>query len=254
MRQWIDEYLQYISAQSSLLDQRQREGKSYRRRQSHYPPVVRPDIVALGTVVHAWVESGLPNAPIAAEDWLQLWEYFEQEEQQIQLNLTEERKKIIGLSLSKTNNIAESRKKLYAAVLLAWARAGNPNKAKEWIDRMIAEKEFPGVLDWNCLLMAYQRSALNSDNNVAEQAEQVLRHMQSLYYNNGGGGGSSISKNKKDSNIQLSSPPNLVSYGIVIDTWTKRTGLLKDANRRRGKNRQESNEAIKAAQIGRAHV
>lgn len=199
LREWIDEYRR-------LADNNTTSGKSASSAKIAPP---RPDIVAFGTLIHAWVESGLYEAPKMAEA---LVESLDELEEQYP-NTT---KPPIS-RITNDTGLAESRKMLYSAVLQAWARDGNPVKAKEWIDRMIREEEYPDVLAFNRLLMAYQSAgskanddpSKNSASNHAERAEEVLRHMQKLYHEPSG---------------FLSDPPNVASYNIVIDVWTKRAG------------------------------
>jgi pentatricopeptide repeat protein len=168
----------------------------------------RPDIVAFGTVVHGWVESGLPGAPMKAEAWVKTLDDLEGRRHQN--NTSQSTNGRIERSAGANK---ESRGHLYTSVLLAWARAGNPTKAKEWIDRMIREEEYPDIQAFNTLLMAYQTAVSKANdihnNNYAERAEEVLRHMQKLYDEPSG---------------FLSHPPNVISYNLVIDAWTKRAG------------------------------
>ncbi|OEU17025.1 hypothetical protein FRACYDRAFT_239625 [Fragilariopsis cylindrus CCMP1102] len=242
LRQWIDDYIQYIQLS---FDQDQQHHQRRRRRKKTIP-VVRPDIVALGTVVHAWVESGLPNAPIRAEKWLTNWDHFEH---QLQVIL-KERKLEANKMDADTNGIdtrigtktvkIESKRRLYTSILLAWARAGNPMKAREWIDRMIKEGEPPDIIAWNCLLMSYQSSTDIIAG--AERAEGVLRHMQKLYHEkNQNGDGSRL----------LEEPPNVHSYNIVIDLWTKRAADSSGGGGSKINKKKEKDAMINAAQ--RAH-
>jgi pentatricopeptide repeat protein len=177
------------------------------------PP--RPDVVAFGTLVHGWVESGLPGAPVKAEAWVKILDDLERRQQHrnnTANTILTQSSTNSGSAGSAINNEYESREYLYTTVLLAWARAGNPVKAKEWIDRMIREEEYPDIIGFNTLLMAYQTAASKADidnksNNYAERTEEILRHMQKLY---------------DDPNGFLSEPPNAFSYNLVIDSWAKR--------------------------------
>jgi pentatricopeptide repeat protein len=240
LRQWIDDYIQYIQLSFDQDHQQQdhdQDQQQQQRRRKKIIPIVRPDIVALGTVVHAWVESGLPNAPIRAEKWLKNWEHFEQ---QLQVILKEREVEANKMDANTTTIIIESKRRLYTSVLLAWARAGNPIKAREWIDRMIKEGEPPDIIAWNCLLMSYQSSTDTIAG--AERAEGVLRHMQKLYHEkNQNGDGSRL----------LEVPPNVHSYNIVIDLWTKRAADSSGSGGSNINKRKEKDAMVNAAQ--RAH-
>jgi pentatricopeptide repeat protein len=240
LRQWINDYIQYIQLS---VDQDQQQ---QRKRRKKIIPIVRPDIVALGTVVHAWVELGLPNAPIRAEKWLTNWDYFEHQlqiifkEREVEANKMDANTNGMDARIGTTTIKIESKRRLYTSVLLAWARAGNPIKAREWIDRMIKEGEPPDIIAWNCLLMSYQSSTDTIAG--AERAEGVLRHMQKLYHEkNQNGDGSRL----------LEEPPNVHSYNIVIDLWTKRAADSSGSGGSKINKKKEKDAMINAAQ--RAH-
>ncbi|VEU34754.1 unnamed protein product [Pseudo-nitzschia multistriata] len=225
LRDWINDYKRTAGSRSSERDAR-------------VGGPAQPDVVALGTVVHAWVESGLPGAAVRAEAWLKTWDDFWQEqENQGGLAGPESESKHLGV------HHQQSKRNLYTFVLLAWARSGNPAKARAWIDRMIREGEYPDVRSFNCLLMAYQnaapeqgkRDASGNRNRAskhnAECAEDVLRHMQRLYHDKDG---------------FLSEPPNVASYNIVIDAWTKRAGSGSSSFRAKGKRERPIDAARRA--------
>ena len=211
LREWIEDYRKMMKNNSAT-----------KLSSSLVPP--RPDIVAFGTLVHAWVESGLHEAPKMAEALVKALDELE-----------EQHPNMAKSTNGRNGSTSESRKKLYINVLQAWARGGNPIKAKEWIDRMIREKEYPDITAFNRLLMAYQSAASNShttltnniSNNYAERAEDVLRHMQKLYHKPSG---------------FLSDPPDLISYNLVIDAWTKRAGFesLSSWSRKRKENAMDA--------------
>ena len=217
LTEWIEDYRR-MHTQFNNSDNRTNNSSiaprtSNKLHERRIPP--RPDVVVFGTIVHAWVESGLPGATRKAEAWVKTLDDLEE---------THPHK------LSSTNE-KECRRKLYTSVLLAWARAGNPSNAKNWMDRMIREEEYPDVQAFNCLLMAYQSAASGtSDINYANRAEDVLRHMQKLFHEPRG---------------FLLQPPNVVSYNLVIDAWTKQAGI--DASFRSSKSKDRAINAAKRA-------
>ena len=209
LKKWIEDYKRiYETNDSTSLE-----------KNGVLPP--RPDTVAFGTLIHAWVESGLREAPKMAEAWVKILDELDENYPPTANESKWKNETSIGAD--------ESRKQLYSNVLQAWARDGNPVKAKEWIDRMIREEEYPDIAAFNRLLMAYQSAASkphanNNQNNFAERAEDVLRHMQRLYHEPDG---------------FLSDPPNIVSYNIVSDVWTKRAGMDSHSFRsRKGKEKR----------------
>jgi pentatricopeptide repeat protein len=233
LREWIDDYYESLNANNN-----------HNSIKSKLPS--RPDIVAFGTLMHAWVESGLPGAPNKAEAWVKTLDDLEGKHpnnNNNNNNTFQSTNKSTETRQGSDND--EGRRILYTNVLLAWAREGNPVKAKEWIDRMISEKEYPDVQAFNRLLMAYQSAASKfnntnhpnkNSNNYAERAEEVLKHMQKLYHEPTG---------------FLSQPPNAFSYNIVIDTWTKRASIESSSGSFRSGGKRKDDKAIDAAK--RAH-
>lgn len=223
LREWIDDYRNHHQPNDSRI----------------IPP--RPDIVAFGTLVHGWVESGLPGAPMKAEAWVKTLDDLEGRQKRKHRDNNTTTNTILtqsstnsGSAGSTINNEYESRGYLYTSVLLAWARAGNPVKTKEWIDRMIREEEYPDIQAFNTLLIAYQTAASKSteNNNYAERAEEVLRHMQKLC---------------DDPSGFLSEPPNVISYNLVIDAWTKRAGYHESISFRSSKRKETAIDAARRA-------
>lgn len=146
---------------------------------------VKPDAVAIGSVIHAWVESDLPEAPERAEEWMNVCTDF--------------------LKLEPTT-------RLYTMPIAAWAKLGNANRANQWMDRLQSSKNIKADLAaWNNLLIAYARATENSSSDrskqsPAHQAEKILQKMIHLYHSS-----------------ELEDPPDVVSYSIVLDAWSKQT-------------------------------
>ena len=193
LREWIESYqISYTNDNDRI--------RSLPSKQLNDRIVPRPDIMVFATLVHAWAESGLPGAPTKAELWVKTFNDLEREY---------------------PNKLQPIKFPLYNSVLLAFARAGDPTKTGEWIDRMIREEEYPDVRAFNSLLISYQSAMSKAkkatiNKNYAERAEGVLRQMQTLYH---------------DPNGFLTDPPNIYSYSLVIDIWTKQVECESRRNR-----------------------
>jgi pentatricopeptide repeat protein len=164
-----------------------------------------PDIVAVGSVLHAWVHSGLPRAPQRAEEYLT--------------------QTLARLDYLRPNAF------IYTSMISAWSggkvgnnnnnnKNSNPAKAQEWLQRMLDNGIVPDLATWNTLLKTWandtatttkttttHRSNNNNNrnnNSVAEKAESILRKMTQLYETG-----------------ELQDPPDVVSYSIVLDAWAK---------------------------------
>lgn len=146
----------------------------------------KPDAVAVGSVIHAWVESGLQEAPHRAVEWMKICTDL--------------------LELQPTTQ-------LYTSVIAAWANVGNSHKAQEWMNRMIDENgvDVVDLAAWNGLLLAYAQSSSKSHSKAkktsespAQKAEGVLKQMIRLY-----------------DTRRLLEAPDVVSYTIVLDAWSK---------------------------------
>ena len=117
--------------------------------------LIAPDVVAVGSVIHAWVASGLPDAAQRAEDWM---EQLKDETVDIEPNAF-----------------------LYTSMISAWARVGNPYRAQEWLLRMQNDKNnlAPDLTTWNALLKAWRQNG--KDPRAAEHAESILWKMRQLF-------------------------------------------------------------------------
>jgi pentatricopeptide repeat protein len=171
------------------------------RCQENRNDIVKPDAVAIGSVIHAWVESGLPEAPHRADEWMNVCTEF--------------------LELQPTTQ-------LYTSVIAAWAKVGKSQRAQDWMDRMDKNDVNIDLAAWNGLLLAYAHSAASissQSESPAQRAEGVLKHMLRLY------------DTKK-----LAEAPDVVSYSIVLDAWSKQ--VSRDSNAR-----QKKQSAHKALQL-----
>jgi pentatricopeptide repeat protein len=114
---------------------------------------IAPDVVAVGSVIHAWAESGLPQAPQRAEEWMT--------------------RSLPDLGL-------EPNTLLYTSVISAWFKAGNPHKAQECLHNMLQQHNLvPDTATWNTLLLGWSQN--QKDPQAAERAESILNKMRLLY-------------------------------------------------------------------------
>jgi pentatricopeptide repeat protein len=118
--------------------------------------LIIPDVVAVGSVVHAWLESDLPEAPRRADQW-------------------------IDVCINKLQ--LEPSTKLYTSVIAAWAKVGNPSRAQRWMEKMIELNVEIDLITWNCLLFAWANSPLSRPDgkSPAQHAEMILKKMIRLY-------------------------------------------------------------------------
>ena len=118
----------------------------------------KPDIVAVGTVVHAWAESDLPEAATYAEYWVSRY-----------LKNT-------------TAADHDDHTKLYSSVMLAWARIGKPRETQKWMNLIAKEtKTTPDLTSWTILLLSLTNANARVYPNAATRAEQVLFEMEDLH-------------------------------------------------------------------------
>lgn len=138
LKEWIQEYQQHelIDANTDM------DGI-----------VVKPDIVAIGTVIQGWQKSGLPEAPHRAVEWMDICE------------------QVLGL---------QPNAQLYTSVITAWAKQGKAQQAQEWIDKMRENNVVVDLATWNALLLAWAYR-VDLDPSAAEEAESILRYMFRLH-------------------------------------------------------------------------
>ena len=185
--------------------------------------VVPPDEVVVGTVLQAWVNSGLPDAPQRAEAFME--------------------SVLQQLSNDQYHQLLRPNVIWYNCILSAWAKQGNVPKAMEWLERMQQDGNCqPDLPAWNSLLSAWahhnqetgpdeeheeasngslssrrprprsrpsQRghrrdSSSSSWNRAPEMVETLLQQMETLYQKG-----------------QLTQPPNVISYSILLDAWAQ---------------------------------
>mmetsp|Transcript_1092 Transcript_1092/g.2406 ORF Transcript_1092/g.2406 Transcript_1092/m.2406 type:complete len:1042 (+) Transcript_1092:154-3279(+) len=146
----------------------------------------KPDIVVVGSVVHAWAESDLPEAATNAERWVSTY-----------LKDTGAAKTFVG---------NEDHTKLYSSVMLAWARIGKPRDTQKWMNRLQKEtKAIPDVTAWSILLLSLANANAREYPNAAFRAEQVLVEMEDLHRHG------KIDK------------PNVFAYTHAMEAWHKRS-------------------------------
>eukprot|EP00980_Cylindrotheca_fusiformis_P011521 scaffold2708_cov119-Cylindrotheca_fusiformis.AAC.9 len=200
LSEWIESY------------QKQQQNQQDNHKENDATFIVQPDAIAIGTVIHGWVESGLPEAPQKAEEWMTICTEL------LQLQPTTE---------------------LYTSVIAAWANVGESERAQEWMDRMLNENNNNNnnnsgvtvdLAAWNGLLLAYTRSTVLSPassssssssssspkDSAAERAEGVLKQMRRLY------------DTKK-----IEFAPDVVSYTIVLDAWSRQVNKERNPNKRK---------------------
>jgi len=164
LSEWQDTNLLYVNgwARAMILDaasnysQNSKEGvwfaDSYLKRwiedyENGRTDVV-PDVVAIGSVIHAWAESDLPDATTRAEEWM---------------------------TKTEPNAI------LYTNIISMWAKRGKSLKAQAWLERMEDQGLEPDLFAWNTLLKAWSRD--RQDPSSAEKAETILWKMRQLHEN-----------------------------------------------------------------------
>ncbi|KAL3938776.1 MAG: hypothetical protein SGBAC_006385 [Bacillariaceae sp.] len=142
---------------------------------------VKPDVVAIGSVIHAWVESNLPEAPKRAEEWMNVCTKF--------------------LNIQPTTQ-------LYTSVISAWGKQGDPQRAQDWMNRLKQRNLEVDLSAWNGLLSAYAHSKDQQKKkrgpSPAKQAEQILKEMKRSHYSG-----------------KLAEAPDVISHTIVLDAWSR---------------------------------
>ncbi|CAJ1954115.1 unnamed protein product [Cylindrotheca closterium] len=142
---------------------------------------VRPDVVSIGSVIHAWVESNHPEAPKRAEEWMNVCTKF--------------------LNIQPTTQ-------LYTSVISAWGKQGDARRAQDWMNRLRQRNLEVDLGAWNGLLSAYAHSNKQQTKrrgpSPAKQAEQILKEMK-----------------RRHDNGELAQAPDVVSHTIVLDAWSR---------------------------------
>jgi pentatricopeptide repeat protein len=220
LQRWIQEYLE----QPQIMDEQQTTTTTNTTIVTSTSSIAPPDVVVIGTVLQAWAQSGLPDAPQRAE---QLFEDVLRT-----LVITDNNN---SNAAAATTTALQPNEFWYNSILSAWAKQGNVSKAMEWLQRMRDDLNVdPDLATWNSLLSAWaklakeedddddgsgksnrrrqQRSSRRQNTNSEydqpppeQMAESILQQMQELYDQG-----------------RLAQPPNVISYSIVLDAWSQR--------------------------------
>lgn len=175
--------------------QQQKHGKHDTRPAGTVPSYPKPDSVALGTVIHAWAESGHPEGPVRAEQWLR--------DPMIQ-----------KLDILNSRDDAQI---LYTTIMTAWAHIGNVFKTVEWMKRILEEGQQPDTRARAALIRAWATYAtLPNQKTTAEDSIHVYpkgkrdrieaaehAHMKLMEV------------------MELETQLNESTYNIILEMWSK---------------------------------
>ena len=196
---------------------------------------IQPDIFTFGSVIHGWSKSRRMDAPQRAHAWL-------------------DRIKALQKQGDSWANNVQLNAVLYTSVIMAYANAGDAHIAEQILEELLVEYQRhiqdtirtnnavaknlkPDLYTFNAVMSAWSRNAGGTRQTLSEQVRQpryyAAERVEAL-----------LSRIKELHELgYIDKGPNLISYNILIDCWSKSTGGWQSQNEHKneknGKKAQE---------------
>ena len=209
--------------------------------------IIQPDIISFGSVIHGWSRSQRRDAPEHAYEWLN-------------------RIKALRNQHDSWENGLQLTAVLYTSIIMAYTRVGDAERAEQILEELLLASEGktsaeaallkPDIFTFNAVMSAWSRNAASdnysrSSSLSAQKRQKRPRQQQrrernskiATDYHAAERVQSLLSRMTKLHNIgYLDDGPNLVSYNILIDCWSKLAASTSPIGSRLNHHRKQSSK------------